>query len=126
MVRSGQCHCGAVRFTADVAEPMRGARCDCSICAIKGAVTVGTPLDGLEVTQGKDLLTLYQFNTGTAKHYFCSTCGVKSFYVPRSHPDGFSVNARCIDSPTVQGVKVSFVDGRNWEQHYPEGRGEFT
>jgi hypothetical protein len=71
-------------------------------------------------------LTTYTFNTGTAKHHFCATCGVKSFYVPRSHPDGFSVNARCIDSPTVTGMKISHVDGRNWEQHYPAGRGEFT
>ena len=122
----GACHCGAVRFTVMLPPDPRGARCDCSICAIKGAVTVGAPLDGLEVTEGNDLLTLYQFNTGTAKHFFCATCGIKPFYVPRSHPDGFSVNARCIDSPTVTGMKIRPIDGRNWEQQYPEGRGEFT
>ena len=75
---------------------------------------------------GQDALATYTFNTGTAKHLFCATCGIKPFYVPRSHPDGFSVNARCIDSPTVTGMKIHAVDGRNWEQHYPAGRGEFT
>ena len=76
--------------------------------------------------KGKESLSLYTFNTGTAKHYFCKNCGVKSFYVPRSHPDGYSVNARCIDSPTITGMKISYVDGRNWEKHYPEGRGEYV
>jgi hypothetical protein len=75
VARSGACHCGAVRFTVALPAELRGARCDCSICSTKGAVTVGAPLDALEIVEGADLLTLYQFNTGVAKHWFCSRCG---------------------------------------------------
>jgi hypothetical protein len=66
------------------------------------------------------------WNTGTAKHHFCSVCGVKSFYVPRSHPDGFSVNARCLDAGTVEAMNVVETNGREWEKQYPRGRGEFV
>ena len=64
---------------------------------------------------------LEQPDTGTAKHHFCSVCGIKSFYVPRSHPDGLSVNARCLDAGTVQGMTVRKMDGVNWEQSHPKG-----
>lgn len=74
---------------------------------------------------GEEALTLYQFNTKTAKHYFCRHCGIKSFCVPRSHPDGYSVNARCLDEGTFRIAGVRKIDGRNWEQAYPEGRGEY-
>jgi hypothetical protein len=67
------------------------------------------------LVSGADDLTTYTFNSGVAKHYFCSHCGVKSFYIPRSHPDGVSVNARCIDSGTVESMTVTPYDGRNWE-----------
>jgi hypothetical protein len=112
MVRSGQCHCGTVKFTADIAEPLRGARCDCSICAIKGAVTVGTPLDGLTVLEGKDALNLYQFNTGVAKHYFCSKCGSYTFHQRRSDPDTYGVNVACLGlNPYHDFPDVAVVDG---------------
>ena len=62
-------------------------------------------------------LSTYLFNTGTAKHLFCSTCGIKSFYVPRSNPDGFSINLRCVDRSTVDGVQYEDFDGQNWEQN---------
>jgi hypothetical protein len=71
------------------------------------------------------VLTSYSFNTRTAKHLFCSICGIKSFYVPRSHPDGFSVNARCLDEGTVLGLSIGKVNGREWEQQYPQGRGDY-
>ena len=70
------------------------------------------------------LLTTYTFNTGTARHLFCSVCGIKSIYVPRSHPDGFSVNARCIDSPAIEEMTVRHINGREWEKAFPAGRGE--
>jgi hypothetical protein len=114
MVRNGACHCGAVKFTADVAEPLRGSRCDCSICSIKGAVTVGTPLDGLRILEGEDLLTLYQFNTKVAKHYFCSRCGAYTFHQRRSDPDTYGINVACLglnpyddfpDVPVNDGVR---------------------
>ena len=83
--------------------------------------------DRAEVTistlQGEEFLTTYTFNTGVAKHLFCSVCGIKSFYVPRSHPDGYSVNARCLDEGTVEAMMIEPVNGREWEKQYPEGRG---
>jgi hypothetical protein len=83
------------------------------------------PASRFRITKGREALTTYTFNTGTAKHMFCATCGIKAFYVPRSHPDGWSVNARCIDSPTIQGMRITFVDGRQWEKQYPDGHGEY-
>jgi hypothetical protein len=83
------------------------------------------PADRFRLLQGEESLTAYQFNTGTARHLFCAHCGIKSFYVPRSHPDGFSVNVRCIDPGTISAVNVVRVDGRHWEQAYPQGRGDF-
>jgi hypothetical protein len=78
-----------------------------------------------ELLSGADVLTAYQFNTGAAKHLFCSVCGIKSFYVPRSHPDGYSVNARCLDDGTVTGMKIRKMDGVNWERSHPQsGSGE--
>jgi hypothetical protein len=64
---------------------------------------------------GRDVLTTYTFNTQVAKHTFCSICGVKSFYVPRSHPDSYSVNARCLDGVELGDLEISQFDGRNWE-----------
>ncbi len=111
-MRTGQCHCGAVKFTADVAEPLRASRCDCSICSIKGAVTVGTPLAGLKIVEGEELLTCYQFNTGVAKHYFCSRCGTYTFHQRRSDPDTYGVNAACLGlHPYHDFPDVAVVDG---------------
>ena len=122
----GGCHCGRVRFEVDAPAELTVDDCNCSMCSRFGYLHLIVPAERFRLVKGKDSLTTYTFNTGTAKHHFCSTCGVKSFYVPRSHPDGFSVNARCIDSATVTGMKVNPVDGRNWEKHYPAGRGDFV
>jgi len=122
----GGCHCGRVRFEVDTDAELMIDECNCSMCSRLAYQHLIVPATRFRLVKGKEALTTYTFNTGTAKHYFCATCGVKSFYVPRSHPDGVSVNARCIDSPTVTGIKINFVDGRNWEKHYPEGRGSFT
>jgi hypothetical protein len=110
--RDGACHCGAVKFTAALALPMRGARCDCSICSVKGAVTVGTPLDGLEILEGRDILSCYRFNTGTAKHWFCSKCGSYTFHQRRSDPDTYGVNVACLGlSPNHDFPDVAVIDG---------------
>ncbi len=76
------------------------------------------PRDRFRLLQGEDALTTYTFNTGTAKHLFCAACGIKSFYVPRSHPDGISVNVRCLDDGAIDGMQVSAADGRNWERTF--------
>ena len=73
--------------------------------------------DEFKLLSGQDDISNYQFNTAVAQHYFCSNCGVRSFYVPRSNPDGYSVNARCLDPGTVKSLSVDTFDGRNWEQH---------
>jgi hypothetical protein len=83
------------------------------------------PADQFKLMTGSDVLTSYSFNTETAKHLFCSICGIKSFYVPRSHPDGFSVNARCLDEGTVEELRIGKTNGREWEKQYPRGRGEY-
>src|ERR1700761_6054739 len=115
VTHAGGCHCGRVRF--EVAAPARidVADCNCSMCGKVGFLHLIVPKDRFRLVSGHDSITTYTFNTGVAQHYFCSTCGVKSFYVPRSHPDGVSVNARCIDSGTIESMTVRPFDGRNWE-----------
>jgi len=115
---TGGCHCGAVRFEVDAEEPLHVTGCNCSICDLTGFLHLIVPATRFRITAGKDALTSYRFNTGAANHLFCSICGIKSFYVPRSHPDGFSVNARCLDhvKPGSLVIERQF-DGRNWEAH---------
>jgi hypothetical protein len=117
----GGCHCGRVRFEVTAPENVEVVECDCSMCSASGFLHLIVPAEHFKLLKGADALTTYTFNTGVAKHLFCATCGVKSFYVPRSHPDGFSVNARCIDSGTIQSMTVTPFDGRNWEK----GRAEY-
>jgi hypothetical protein len=102
------------------------SECNCSICSKAGYLHLIVPKSRFRLLSGAESLSTYRFNTGTAQHLFCSHCGIKSFYVPRSHPDGFSVNARCLDEGTVEGMTVRQFDGRNWEQQYPAGRGEYA
>jgi hypothetical protein len=78
------------------------------------------PQSRFRLLQGEDQLTTYQFNTGVAKHLFCKTCGIKAFYIPRSNPDGYSVNVRCLEPVTIRHVNVSAFDGKNWEEHGAE------
>ncbi len=114
MVKQGSCHCGAVTFTVKLPEVLRGARCDCSICRIKGAVTVGAPLDSLEIMAGEEWLTLYEFNTRTAKHYFCSRCGTYTFHRRRADPHSYGINVACLDlDPYRDFVEVPVLDGAN-------------
>ncbi|MEM8767875.1 MAG: GFA family protein [Pseudomonadota bacterium] len=97
------------------------SQCNCSICTKSGYLGLIVPRENFRLLKGEDALTEYRFNTGTASHTFCSHCGIKSFYYPRSHPDGVNVNARCIDGNTVLKMQVCEVDGENWEEAYPEG-----
>ena len=113
--RSGGCHCGAVRFQARIADGAEAHACDCSICAKTGFQHLIVPESGFRLTQGGDALSRYTFNTGVAEHFFCATCGVKSFYKPRSNPDGWSVNLRCLDEPEAIAAHVVAFDGQNWE-----------
>ena len=94
--------------------------CNCSICTKKGILHLIVPLDRFTLLQGEAALTTYKFGTGVAKHTFCRHCGMHPFYVPRSHPDGFSINFRCLDDQEFHSVLTVDFDGRNWEQHSDE------
>jgi hypothetical protein len=118
---TGGCHCGRVRFEVLAPAKLEVADCNCSICSKFGYLHLIVPVDRFKLISGREALTTYSFNTHTAKHYFCSTCGVKSFYIPRSHPDGVSVNVRCIDSDSIESMSVKPFDGREWEK----GRAEY-
>ena len=122
----GGCHCGQVRFEVVAPPKLEVLECSCSMCSKAGYLHLIVPADRFRLISGSEALTTYRFNTGTAKHLFCSVCGIKSFYVPRSHPDGFSVNARCLDPSTVEEISITQFNGREWENQYPEGRGEYT
>jgi hypothetical protein len=118
----GGCHCGRVRFEVRAAAAITVSECNCSICSKSGYRAMIVPAERFTLLAGDDALTEYRFNTGRARHLFCARCGIKSFYVPRSHPDGISVNVRCLEPNTIESIAVEEVDGQNWEQHYPDGR----
>jgi hypothetical protein len=115
VVHRGGCHCGAVRFEVDAPTRVVVHDCNCSICKMSGFQHLIVPRAQFRLLRGADQLVEYTFNTGVARHLFCRHCGVKSFYVPRSNPDGYSVNARCVDPGTIDSLTVEPFDGRNWE-----------
>ncbi len=120
VIHSGGCHCGRVRFDLEAPAAIEVCECNCSMCAKTGFLHLIVPRCRFRLLQGAGDLAQYTFNTGVAKHLFCQMCGIKSFYVPRSNPDGYSVNARCLDPGTVTSMTISQFDGRNWEQHASE------
>lgn len=112
----GSCHCGAVTFEVEAAEAVEVEDCNCSICTKTGFLHLIVPASNFTLLTGQEALTTYSFNTGIAKHSFCSHCGIKSFYTPRSNPDGVDVNLRCLDTAPKSVKRVPF-DGRNWEEN---------
>jgi centromere protein V len=115
--KPGGCHCGAVRYEVLAPDTVEATECTCSICRMTGYLHLIVPKERFRLLQGEDKLTTYSFNTGTAQHRFCSLCGIKSFYVPRSHPDGFSVNVRCLDVGAVRVTRITTFDGAHWEDN---------
>ena len=113
----GGCHCGRVTFEVDAPAEIEATECNCSICKSCGFLHLFVTKSQFNLLTGQEALVSYQFNTGVANHLFCGTCGVKSFYIPRSHPDGYSVNVRCLDEKTIKSVHVTPFDGANWEQN---------
>jgi hypothetical protein len=118
--KSGGCHCGAVAFEVLAPDEIEVKECNCSICSRVGFLHYIVPKSRFRLLRGQNALTTYTFNTGTAKHCFCSICGVKSFYIPRSHPDGYSINFRCLDARDFASVTTSEFDGRHWEDSVRE------
>ena len=115
--RAGGCHCGAVRFEAALPDIVDAQTCNCSICNMTGFLHIIVPESRFRLSQGAEHLTSYSFNTLTAKHLFCKICGVKSFYRPRSNPDGWSLNAHCLDEVGAPALTITAFDGRDWEKH---------
>ena len=118
--RAGGCHCGAVRFEAALPDEVEAQTCNCSICAKKGFLHLIVAPENFELLSGKDALTTYRFNTGTARHTFCATCGIHPFYVPRSDPDKIDVNVRCLDGVDPATLMIHPFDGQNWEHAMAE------
>lgn len=120
----GGCHCRRVRFEVLAPAVVNVSQCNCSICSKSGYLGMIVPRDRFTLKSGEESLTEYTFDSEIAKHLFCKFCGIKSFYIPRSHPDGVSVNARCLDPGTVAEMIIKQFDGRNGERYYPKGRAE--
>jgi len=116
----GGCHCGNVQFEIEAPANIEVTRCNCSICSMSGFLHLFVSRKNFRLLQGVEEITTYTFNTGVAQHHFCKHCGVKSFYVPRSHPDGVSINVNCLDTATIESVEETPFDGRNWEQNVSE------
>ena len=121
MKYTGACHCQQVRFEIEVNTPntestenLNISRCNCSICTKSGFLHLIVDKANFHLISGESALTIYQFNTGIAKHTFCKHCGIKAFYQPRSHPNGVSVNYNCLDQP-LPAYTLRQFDGQNWE-----------
>jgi hypothetical protein len=117
VTHKGGCHCGRVRFEVDAPADIEADRCNCSVCRKSGFLHLLVEAADFRLLGGGDDLVEYRFNTGVARHLFCRHCGIKSFYVPRSHPDGISVNVNCLDKDTIRSVAETPFDGENWEQN---------
>ena len=106
-----ECHCGSVELELHLPNGVENPRrCDCSICRRKGAVVASVPLSGLRVLKGQDVLNLYQFNTNTAKHYFCSNCGIYTHHQTRSNPDQYGYNVGCLEGVNPFDIKSVLVN----------------
>ncbi len=114
-VHHGGCHCGRVRFEVDAPAVMQVQDCNCSLCRMSGFWHLIVPAARFRLISGAGDLIEYTFNTGAAKHRFCRVCGIKSFYIPRSNPDGVDINARCLDEGSVTHIEIEAFDGRDWE-----------
>lgn len=115
VLHHGSCHCGAIQFQVQAPKVINAIDCNCSICSKKSNLHFIVPESHFTLLQGEDKISTYTFNTKTAKHMFCSICGVQAFYRPRSNPDGWGVNPKCLDPATVQEINITTFDGQNWE-----------
>ena len=111
----GGCHCGAVAFEVEAPARVTVSECGCSICRMSGYLHLIVPRTHFRLLRGAEALSEYRFNAGIAQHLFCSRCGVKSFYVPRSNPDGYSINLCCLDPATIEHIGVETFDDRDRE-----------
>ncbi|MFM2302804.1 MAG: hypothetical protein RLZZ135_207 [Cyanobacteriota bacterium] len=122
---TGGCHCGAVRYQIQVEKP-EAVDCNCSICTKKGFIHLIIPESRFMLLQGADALSTYTFNTGIAKHHFCRHCGIHSFYRPRSHPQDYDVNLRCLDGNAIDLFQITPFDGQHWEEQIDRIEGKYS
>ncbi|CAA2973413.1 centromere protein V-like isoform X1 [Olea europaea var. sylvestris] len=121
VVHNGGCHCKKVRWKVRAPSSVLIWQCNCSDCSMRGNLSFSVPLERFELFEdSKQFLTTYTFGTHTAKHTFCKVCGITSFYIPRSNPDGIAVTFRCVDPGTITHVEIRQFDGKNWERSYAE------
>ncbi|MGB5707911.1 MAG: GFA family protein [Arenicellales bacterium] len=103
--RRGSCHCGAVEFEVILENGLENLRrCNCSLCGRKGAIMASVPMSGIHITRGEDNLTLYQWNTGVAKHFFCKTCGIYTHHHRRSNPEEYGFNVACVEGVDIESL----------------------
>lgn len=114
-IHKASCHCGSVRFELDLPNGLDDPRrCDCSMCSRRGAIVASVPLDGIRITKGEAMLSLYQFNTMTARHFFCSKCGIYTHHQRRSNPHQYAFNVACLEGVNSFEIgDVSLTDGIN-------------
>ena len=119
----GSCHCGKVRFRVRTSK-RKLLRCNCSMCNKSGHLHLIVEADDHTLETGEEELTEYRFGTHVARHYFCRHCGITPFYVPRSHPQGFSVNFRCLNDYEVRldEFQIEDFDGNKWEENIDQIR----
>ena len=113
----GSCHCKQIQFEVKGEKNIKVLDCSCSICSILNYKHYIVDKSQFKLLKGKKYLSTYTFNTNVAKHLFCKNCGIKSFYIPRSHPDSISVNLNCIHSKTINKVKIIKFDGKHWNKN---------
>ncbi|GJN34066.1 hypothetical protein PR202_gb22703 [Eleusine coracana subsp. coracana] len=119
IVHSGGCHCRRVRWKVEAPATLVAWICNCSDCSMRGNVHFVVPAAKFRLDPGaEEFITTYTFGTHTAKHTFCKVCGITSFYVPRSNPDGVAVTVACVDPGTVAHVEYRHFDGKNWEDMF--------
>lgn len=117
-LHKGSCHCEKVIFEVKAPQNLEILECNCSICSLSGYLHLIVPKSRFNLICGTEFLTTYTFNIHTAKHTFCKICGIKPFYVPRSHPDSYSVNLRCLDRSHINQIEMIKFDGQNWEESF--------
>jgi len=119
VVHKGGCHCGRVRWQTQAPVSIVAWKCNCSDCSMRGNVHFIVPACNFQLQEEcREWLTTYTFGTHTAKHIFCKICGITSYYIPRSNPDGVAVTVNCVDPGTIRYVELKHYDGKNWDKFY--------
>ncbi|XP_073041273.1 LOW QUALITY PROTEIN: uncharacterized protein [Primulina eburnea] len=120
-IHKGGCHCKRVRWQVQAPKSVVAWECNCTDCSMRGNTHFIVPSQQFEIDEdSKQFLTTYTFGTHTAKHTFCRVCGITSFYIPRSNPDGVAVTFRCVDPGTLTHIEIRKFDGSNWEGSYSQ------